>query len=194
MRELGYAKTAQGIWEKDGKAVKATIHGVPPMVSVGPVVSQQLRNAGFDVNFVASSDSRNIMRQGKAQLMLFGHFGSILDPAETLEIYHCRNALDVGQPTLTMARWCNQKYSAIVDQVYSLAPGDPKIVSLTRDAMQIWYDDVVEVPLNQWIHRVPMNETYWTNWPNADNPYTSPAFWYDSGQGVYLLHHLQPVR
>jgi len=194
MQEMGYAKNGAGLWQKDGKTVKATIHGVPPMVTVGPVVAQQLRNAGFDLSFVASTDSRSIMRQGKAQMMLFGHFGSILDPAETLELYHCRNALEPGQPTFSMARWCNEEYSALVDEVYKHPPGDPKILDLVRRAMDIWYDEVVEVPLNQWFHRIPMNETYWTNYPTAENPYLSPAFWYESGQGGYLLHNLKPAK
>jgi peptide/nickel transport system substrate-binding protein len=44
-------------------------------------------------------ESRAVMRDGKYDLCLFGHRGSISDPYATLEIYHSRNAFDVGRPT-----------------------------------------------------------------------------------------------
>ena len=30
----------------------------------------------------------------------------------------------------------------------------------------------------QWYHRIPMNLTYWTNWPTEENPYLNGAFWH----------------
>lgn len=194
MEEMGYVRNGDGMWELDGQMVTATIHGVPPMQAIGPVISQQMRNAGFDVEFVSNSDSRNIIRQGRSPLALFGHFGSILDPADTLDIYHCRNALEPGQPTFSIARWCNAEFSELAERIYTVQPGTPEILEIVEAAMQIWYDEVVEVPISQWVHNIPMNTTYWTNWPTAENPYTSPAFWYESGQGAWLLHNLQAVN
>ena len=56
------------------------------------------------------------------------------------------------------------------------------------------------VPLLQWYHRIPHNETYWKNWPSQDNPYINSAYWHrtwllvllglEAAQGVnskYLL-------
>ena len=39
---------------------------------------------------------RAIMRDGKYDLTLFGHRGSISDPYDTLEMYHSKNAFEVG--------------------------------------------------------------------------------------------------
>ena len=41
-------------------------------------------------------------------------------------------------------------------------------------------------------HRVPYNQTYWTNWPTAANPYTQNAFWHRTWLLVLLA--LQPTR
>jgi peptide/nickel transport system substrate-binding protein len=194
MQEMGYARNGDGIWEKDGKTIKATIHGVPPMRDIGPIIAQQLRNAGFDIDFASTADSRTIIRQGKAQLALFGHFGSIQDPAETLNIYNCRNAVEPGSPTDSVARWCNEDFSKLADEIYNYAPSDPKVLELVKQAMEIWYGDVVEVPISQWKHLIPLNQTYWTNWPSDQDPYISPAFWYASGEGIYLLHNLKAVK
>ena len=57
--------------------------------------------------------------------------------------------------------------------------------------MDIWYDEAVEIPLSQWYHRIPMNETYWTNYPSEEDPYLQPAFWYFTGQAGYLFLQLE---
>ncbi len=59
-----------------------------------------------------------------------------------------------------------------------LAPGDPKITDLFKQAMTIYWTDMIDVPVIQWLHRIPMNTTYWTNWPTQDNPYLNGAFWH----------------
>ena len=134
------------------------------------------------------------MRDGKFDLSLFGHRGSIFDPYATLEMYTCANALPEGEPTLFLARWCNEEFDAAVEKVAALEPGDPKLVGAVTEAMEIWMADAVEAPIQEWYHRIPMNETYWTNWPSEDNPYMQPAFWYTSGQFGYVLHQLEPTQ
>jgi peptide/nickel transport system substrate-binding protein len=39
--------------------------------------------------------------------------------------------------------------------------------------MRIWYRELPDLPLQQWYHRVPWNTTYWTGWPNEDDPYNN---------------------
>jgi hypothetical protein len=39
-------------------------------------------------------------------------------------------------------------------------------------------EDVVEVPIAQWYHRVPWNTTLWKGWPTEANPYQSPTVSY----------------
>ena len=50
-------------------------------------------------------------------------------------------------------------------------------IDLFRQAMSIWLEELPEVPLVQWFHRIPQNTTYWDNWPTQDNPYNS-ALWH----------------
>ena len=35
--------------------------------------------------------------------------------------------------------------------------------------MEIYWRDLIDIPIIQWLHRIPYNQTYWTNWPTADN-------------------------
>jgi len=194
MQEAGYEKNADGFWAKDGIALSATIETISVLDAVGPVVAEQLRRAGIDVQFRSTPESRSIMRDGKYDLSLFGHRGSIFDPYATLEMYTCANALPEGQPTLFLDRWCNEEFDAAVARVAALEPGDPELVGAVTEAMEIWMANAVEAPIQEWYHRIPMNQTYWTNWPSEDNPYMQPAFWYTSGQFGYVLHQLEPAQ
>jgi enoyl-CoA hydratase/carnithine racemase len=194
MTVAGYKKNAGGIWEKDGQPLAAIIEAIPVLNAIGPVVAQQLKNSGIDASFRSTPESRAIMRDGKYDLTLFGHRGSISDPYASLEMYHSRNAFEVGRPTLFPARWSNADYDKIVDEIGKLAPDNPKIGELVVAAMDIWMREAVEAPISEWYHRVPMNQTYWTGWPTEQNPYMQPSFWYTSGSFGYVLPRLKPAN
>lgn len=193
MQQAGYAKNASDIWEKDGKPLAAVIEAIPVLNAIGPVVTQQLRNNGIDAGFRSTPESRAIMRDGKYDLCLFGHRGSISDPYATLEMYHSRNAFEIGRPTLLPARWSNADYDKIVDEASKIPPNDPRLLDAVKAAMEIWMREAVEAPISEWYHRVPMNQTYWTGWPSEKNPYMQPSFWYTSGSFGYVLPKLKAV-
>jgi peptide/nickel transport system substrate-binding protein len=44
--------------------------------------------------------------------------------------------------------------------------------------MAVWYEALPDAPITQWLHRIPVNTTYWSNWPTADNPYMNSALWH----------------
>ena len=102
--EAGYAKNASGMWEKDGKPLSAVIEAISILNAIGPVVAQQLKNAGIDAELPL--DAREPGHHARRQIRprLFGHRGSISDPYATMEIYHSRNAFEIGRPTLLPAR------------------------------------------------------------------------------------------
>lgn len=191
MEEMGYAKNGDGMWEKDGKTVTGSFHGLPLFQGVGPILAQQLRDAGIDVEFQTTTESRGLMVEGRTELAIFGHRGGVADPYDTLDLYHCKNAVEIGKPLLILDRWCSEEYSAIVDKIGLISPDDPQMRPLVKQAMEIWYREAVEIPLNQWVHRIPYNTTYWSNYPTTENPYMQPGFWFASGQFGYVLHNIE---
>lgn len=58
------------------------------------------------------------------------------------------------------------------------AMDDPKMKELFKKGMEIWYEELPDVPLVQWFHRVPVNTAYWKNWPTSENPYMNSALWH----------------
>ncbi len=180
MKEAGFTKDDEGFWvDSEGKRPDADIWaGVPLFGDIAPVAAEQLRKAGFDSKHVTPPDVWAGKSDGRARLHFFGHGGSVKDPFTTLDMYHIRNRKPTGENCgANRPRWGNEEYSDIVDELSKTPPDDPKTFELFRKAMEIWYRELPEVPLVQWFHRIPMNTTYWTNWPTKENPYNS-ALWH----------------
>lgn len=196
MTEAGYEKDSDGFWAKDGERVGGPIEAQPALAAVGQVIVQQLRKAGFDAEYSQTPDSFRKFRAGESDWHLFGHNGgSVFDPVDTLRMYKTENQSPIGTITFFVARWSDPEFDKIVDQMELLPVGDPGLLPLFREAMDIWYGDVVEVPLEQGYHLNALNETYWTNWPSEENPYAAACVsCFISGWGTMLAHHVQPTQ
>ena len=65
-------------------------------------------------------------------------------------------------------------------------------MDLFRKAMEIWIPELPDIPLTYNYHRIPMNTTYWKNWPTAENLYVNGAFWHLTY--AIVLWNLQPTQ
>ena len=72
------------------------------------------------------------------------------------------------------------------------SPEDPAYMELYLKAIEIYLRDLIDAPIQQWLHRIPMNTTYWTNWPTAENNYVNGAFWHET-VGL-IFNNLQPAK
>lgn len=196
MEAEGYAKDGDGFWAKDGERVSLVMEIHPAKRATGPILAQMFKKGGFDVQFNSSPETPKRLFSGQYDMGIFGHNGTIDSPLETLRLYHCDKAfpLESGVTSRAIARWCDEDYSAAVDEFATFKDGDPGAMEPFKRAMEIWYDSTVEIPLNQWYHRIPMNTQYWDNYPTAENPYLQPAFWYFSGQAGLLYHNIKKAN
>jgi peptide/nickel transport system substrate-binding protein len=194
MTSKGWAKDGDGFWSKDGQRLSFTVEIFDIFQDIAPILVQQLRNAGFDVSFRMESDSYDRMSTGDAPAFMFGNGGSVYDPWKTLDEYTSKFVTPTGTPSSSgyFWRWENADFDAIVDQMNTLSPDDPALVGLYHDAMDIFLADMPAIPIVQWFHRIAQNETYWTNWPNVDNPYINSAYWHRTW--LLVLLNLEPVE
>ncbi len=181
MEEAGYTKSGD-FWAKDGANAQAVIHGFGIFNDIGPVLAEQLRNFGFEAEYTAPADSGTKMGDGTAKIFLFGHGASIADPFDTLDLYHGRTFRPTGEAGGVIARWQNADYDAILDEMATMQPSadDPKYMELYLKALEMYLDNLIDCPVQQWLHRMPMNTTYWENWPTVDNNYVNGAFWHQT--------------
>lgn len=192
MSQEGYTKDDKGFWEKNGKRITMTIYGFSIFDDFAPLLAEQLRRSGFEATYTAPADSYSKITTGIAGTMIFGHGGSIADPHATLDFFTSKNALPNGQPTQFFSRWKNKEFDNIVDEMGMLPAGKGKSKELYLQAMKIWLDELPNVPLMQWMHRIPMNTTYWKGYPTEKNSYVNGAFWHLTFP--LMLQELQPGK
>ena len=159
---------------------------------LAPVMAAQFKQVGFDASFRMTSDVFSRMAQGVARSFLMGNGGSVRDPYFTMRLYHSRFVQPTGTHAERFWRWSNPEYDALVDQMGQTAPDDPELQRLFREAMEIWLSELPSIPIVQWYHRIPHNETYWKNWPTAKNPYINSAYWHNTW--LLVLLGLEPAQ
>jgi peptide/nickel transport system substrate-binding protein len=184
MQAAGYAKGSDGFWAKDGKKLTTPLWTASWLGPMGPVIEKQLRDAGFDVtmkiNETDTTDFFNAVQSGNADIWIIVHCGSSREPWGTLQHYHSKfNSPAQGQKDSYI--WANSQYSnpdydAIINKMDAVLPSptDTKYTDLVRQAVEIYLRDVIEITMSEeeWLRCY--NNTYWTGWPSAKDPYVAP--------------------
>jgi ABC-type transport system substrate-binding protein len=167
MQAAGFVRNGDDFWEKDATTLDCTVYGSQDIHSeIIPVIVDMLVQAGFDAKVNFGTDAYFKLWEGAAGLYMWGHNASLVDPYETLNIFHGRFAND-GWPNLS--HYSNSGYDAILDEMAPLPSDDPRFLELATQAMEIYWAEQIDIPIMQWFHRFPYNQTYWSNWPTADN-------------------------
>ncbi len=197
MEEAGFTKNSNDLWERDGETVNATINGFEGIHSdIVTVLSEMLLQAGFDASINFGTNSGQNMVDGVAGLYMFGHGASLVDPYAAFELYHSRFSAPIGTAAGNgrFSRYNNPEYDAILDEMAPLNADDPRFTELAVQAMEIYWRDTIDVPIIQWLHRIAYNQTYWTNWPTAENigPGVNGAFW--AHTGMLVVTNLQKAE
>jgi peptide/nickel transport system substrate-binding protein len=195
MTEAGFTMNGDGLWEKDGNTVDATIQGFENIHGdIVPILVEMLRQGGFDASINFGPDANQNMIDGKAGLYMFGHGASLYDPFEALNLFHGKYSAAIGSSAGNnrYSRYNNPEYDAILDSIAPLSSEDPKFQEGAAQALGIYWRDQIDIPIIQWLHRIAYNQHYWTNWPTEANPAmgTNGAFW--AHTGMLVITSLQP--
>jgi peptide/nickel transport system substrate-binding protein len=196
MEAAGFKKNGDGLWEKGGATINCTINGFEGIHSdIVPVLVEMLKKGGFDANVNFGTDAYQNMADGKAGMYMFGHGASTVDPQAALDLYNSRFSAPSGTTAggNHFSRYKNADYDKIVDAMAPLGSDDPKFTELAIQAMEFYWKDTIDIPIIQWLHRIPYNQTYWTNWPTEANPGPgcNGAFW--AFTGMLVLTNLKAV-
>ena len=154
-----------------------------------------LRRQGINATYGQPPDMFDRFFSGDFNAAIFGHGGSVREPYATLRLYQSSaSPLPGGQAQhlVNLARWKNKDFDLIADEMYRTPPTDTvKMQELWLKAMAIWLPELPDVQLMQFYHRLPMNLTYWKNYPTEKNPYVNPAFFHSTF--ALVLHNLEAV-
>jgi len=189
MTAAGFAKNANGLWEKDGATVNCTVDGFEGIHSdIVPILVEMLIKGGFDASVNFGTDAYQNMADGKPGLYMYGHGASLIDPYAAFELYNGKFSAPINTTSggNHLSRYNNPDFNKANDAMAPLASDDPKFTALAVQCMEIYWKDTLDIPIIQWLHRIPYNQTYWTNYPTEANPSIgcNGAFWHHTGMLV----------
>jgi peptide/nickel transport system substrate-binding protein len=200
MQAAGYARDADGFWAVDGTRLTMDLLTPAFAKSMGPTVEKQLRDNGFDVTFklfLDVSSFLDVVRTGNASIWNMVHCGSSAEPWGTLQHFHSRFASpaqgQLNSYITANSQYINPEFDAIIDQMDPMipSPADATYVALATQATDLFLRDVPEIVLADHRSGVTFNNTYWTGWMSAADPYAAPAsLW--AGMELALLR-VQPT-
>jgi peptide/nickel transport system substrate-binding protein len=197
MTDASFTKNADGLWQKNGQTVNATINGFAAyQADIAPLLVEMLKAGGFDASAYLGVDAYQRMRDGQPGLYLYGHGASLTDPYATLDMYHSRCSRPASQPAVDgdWSRYANPVYDTLLDDMAPRPPDDPIYQADAAKALEIYWKDQIDIPVIEWLHRIPYNQTYWVNWPTEANPAggTNAAFW--AHTGMFVITQLKAAQ
>jgi peptide/nickel transport system substrate-binding protein len=194
----GYERDAEGFWAKDGERIDFLVRTPAFIQPLLAPITQQLIDAGFDARQGAVDDTwLPDMQLGNFGTMLFVHCGSLSEPVETLQHYHSKWARPIGTaiPNLIAGfRYENPAMDAIIDRMEAIPASTDPASPYMQDAvaaLDIALRDMPLIHLIEEYHVVTFNSTYWSGWPNAEDPYVAPYTPWEAFSLV--IHNLKPT-
>jgi len=191
----GWKKDGTGFWaDAQGNHLKLDIIGFGSSgPAIGPVITELLRRQGVEASMSLPPDFDDRFNKGQYAGAIYGHGGSVNDPYATLRLYQSASVAVPGGHQVNFARWKNEAYDKIVDEVFVTdMKNKAKLTELWRKAMEIWIPELPDIPLVHNFHRLPMNTTYWTNYPTEQNPYVNGAMQHLTF--AMVLWNVQPTQ
>lgn len=181
MTEGGFKKGDDGKWvNADGSPLQIELQAAQGDPS-GPVLSQQLQDAGFDevLNVMQGTAQNDAMAAGNFQMTMGPHCGSLYDPWQTLEHFHSKYAAPEGEASKNLraiTRYANPDLDAVLDKMEQMEPSptDPAYLDLVKQATAIFARDLPEISVVEETQTLVFNTNYWKGWPTAENPYMAP--------------------
>ncbi len=109
-----------------------------------------------------------------------------------MEYWHARNIRPSGTPSaVNRERYDNPALSAVLDKLSLITSDDPKNVEYGRELMQEFVKGMPFIHMVGTSKFVPVNNTYWTNYPSDKNYYEGPWWWWSNFK--YIIPHFKPT-
>ena len=187
LMSAGYVKNADGFWESGGETINCEITGFTSWSDLGPAVAQQLISHGIKAHYTHPTDAAWRIAYGNFECLMYGHAGSIRDPYYTMKLYQTMSSTIPGGYQVNFYHWENDAWDELTDHVSRTHPDDTeKMHSLWREAVKIWLEELPDVPLLDFHHRIVLNTSRWVGWPQGDasqgsittTGYVNEAWWH----------------
>ena len=172
----------------------------PVMTRAGSMIAQQWRRFGIDATTDVGAGARS-SRGATAATSRCDHRWSVetwgghpdlsLLPRQ-LAFAVRRSRPARCRPPRNWSRWSNPELDKIIEQIRAIAFDDPKGIELGQEFVKLAVQEMPIIPLMSYNVFTMMDETYWTGYPTAEDPYTNPVpNW---GNSRYMMVRLKPTQ
>ncbi len=110
-----------------------------------------------------------------------------------LRFWHQKYIVPTGEPAPgNQNRHKSDEIAAIMDKLENVTSDDPQNVELSKDLLMQMATEMHWIPMFGTSKFVPVNETYFTNYPTADNYYEGPWWWWSNFK--FIVSQIKPKQ
>jgi peptide/nickel transport system substrate-binding protein len=203
LERAGYTKRGNEWYMPDGKrfAIKIMVEGEsrPVMTRAGTMIAQQWRQFGIDAKIDVAQGTNMIDRRGAGDFDTLiswsvETYGGHPDLAYFLDSWHSQFVAPPGktQSPRNWQRWKNADLDKLIEETRKVSFEDKRTVELGQDYAKLVVREMPIIPLMAYNVFTAMDETYWTGYPTAEDPYTDPVpNW---GNSRLMMVRLKPTQ
>lgn len=203
LEKAGLTKGSDGKWQYDGKPFTFEMSYIADTeAQVGRGVQaafNQLQAFGFDCTITSKSSSTWDVDGSNGNFQIAGYWPSGGNYLK--DIYRPFTGFDnslikpVGENASGgySGRWNNQRVTDILHEMANLSPekDEEKCYELATEMLQEFVKDMPVINFLSGTKFVPTNSSYWEGYPNAEDPYNGPWWWWSCFK--YMLPKITPV-
>ena len=170
----------------------------PVMTRAGSMIAEQWRRFGIDATIESAQAAFNTRRNGGDYEAIISWsvetWGGHPDLSFFLDSWHSEFVKPKGevQTPRNWSRWSNPELDKIIEQIRAISFDDPKGIELGQEFVKLAVQEMPIIPLMSYNVFTMMDDTYWTGYPTAADPYTNPVpNW---GNSRYMMVRLKPAK
>ena len=156
----------------------------------------QLTKFGFQCSIASKSSATWDVDGGKGNFDIAGYWisaGTLKDFYTGISGFDANLIKPVGETGSGQGlRWKNEKATEIIHELANTSPDDEKSYELHQEFLKECVTDMPNINFLAGTKFVPTNSTYWEGYPDADNPYNGPWWWWSCFK--YMLPNITPTQ
>ena len=156
----------------------------------------QLTKFGFQCTITSKSSATWDVDGGKGNFDIAGYWisaGTLKDFYTGISGFDANLIKPVGETGSGQGlRWKNEKATEIIHELANTSPDDEKSYELHQEFLKECVTDMPNINFLAGTKFVPTNSTYWEGYPNAENPYSGPWWWWSCFK--YMLPNITATQ
>jgi len=202
LERAGFARRGNDWYMPNGErfSIKVVVEGDarPVTTRAGTMIAQQWRQFGVDATAETAQAAFLTRRNGGDFEVIISWsvetWGGHPDLSFFLDSWHSQFIQPAGtvQTPRNWSRWSNPQLDSIIEQIREISIDDPKGVELGREFVKLAVQEMPIIPLMSYNVFTVMDQTYWTGYPTAKDPYANPVPNWSNSR--YMMVKLRPTQ